>query len=169
MKRHPGLEFLEATPEFQFRYMQTVIARIFYAVNKSGSEKLTLSEMRKSNFPATCLQLDQEDDINKVNDFFSYEHFYVIYCKFWELDQDHDFYIDKADLARYVRHCRRCCAAARAPALSAHLRAQDGGALNSLILERIFSGAPRKLMSDRPRQMNYDDFVGQGLAARGSV
>ena len=23
-------------------------------------------------------------------DAFCYEHFYVIYCKFWELDEDHD-------------------------------------------------------------------------------
>eukprot|EP00959_Pyramimonas_sp_CCMP1952_P087589 1832939-Pyramimonas_sp.AAC.1 len=27
-----------------------------------------------------------EEDINKVLKYFSYEHFYVIYCKFWELD-----------------------------------------------------------------------------------
>lgn len=33
--------------------------------------------------------------------YFSYEHFYVIYCKFWELDQDHDFLIDRDDLAHY--------------------------------------------------------------------
>lgn len=31
----------------------------------------------------------------------SYEHFYVVYCKFWELDSDHDFSLDKGDLARY--------------------------------------------------------------------
>ena len=33
--------------------------------------------------------------------YFSYEHFYVIYCKFWELDTDHDFLIDRNDLAHY--------------------------------------------------------------------
>lgn len=37
-------------------------------------------------------------------DFFSYEHFYVIYCKFWELDKDHDLLIDKHDLARHNDH-----------------------------------------------------------------
>ncbi len=37
----------------------------------------------------------------QVLKFFSYEHFYVIYCKFWELDQDHDFLLDKNDLAHY--------------------------------------------------------------------
>ena len=40
--------------------------------------------------------VDEEEDINKVLRFFSYEHFYVVYCKFWELDTDHDFLIDKA-------------------------------------------------------------------------
>lgn len=36
--------------------------------------------------------------------YFSYEHFYVIYCKFWELDTDHDFLIDKQNLIRYGNH-----------------------------------------------------------------
>ena len=42
--------------------------------------------------------------MRQVLKFFSYEHFYVIYCKFWELDTDHDFLIDKDDLLRYGNH-----------------------------------------------------------------
>ncbi len=38
----------------------------------------------------------------QVTDFFSYEHFYVIYCKFWELDSDHDLEINKQDLSRHA-------------------------------------------------------------------
>ena len=30
---------------------------------------------------SALLQLDKEDDVNKVLRYFSYEHFYVIYCK----------------------------------------------------------------------------------------
>lgn len=45
--------------------------------------------------------LEQEEDVNQLTDFFSYEHFYVIYCKFWELDTDHDLYIDQSDMARH--------------------------------------------------------------------
>lgn len=37
----------------------------------------------------------------QVLKYFCYEHFYVVYCKFWELDTDHDFMIDRNDLARY--------------------------------------------------------------------
>jgi len=40
-------------------------------------------------------------DINEERTFFSYEHFYVIYCKFWELDDDHDFELSLGDLLRY--------------------------------------------------------------------
>lgn len=39
-----------------------------------------------------------------MTEYFSYEHFYVIYCKFWELDKDHDLFIDRADLARHNDH-----------------------------------------------------------------
>lgn len=46
--------------------------------------------------------LDQEDDINKIHDYFSYEHFYVLYVKFWELDHDHDFFLSREDLGQYV-------------------------------------------------------------------
>lgn len=48
--------------------------------------------------------LEEEADINQLTEFFSYEHFYVIYCKFWELDTDHDLLIDPQDLARHNDH-----------------------------------------------------------------
>jgi EF-hand domain pair len=36
--------------------------------------------------------------------YFSYEHFYVMYCRFWELDTDHDFFISKENLIKYGNH-----------------------------------------------------------------
>merc|ERR1712183_1232846 len=101
---HPGLLFLKEATEFHSRYVHTVIARIFYEVNRSWSGKITVSELRRSKFLATLRLLQDEDDINQVTDFFSYEHFYVIYCKFWELDKDHDLFIDREDLARHNDH-----------------------------------------------------------------
>ena len=49
-------------------------------------------------------QVASEDDINKVRQYFSYEHFYVLYCRFWELDTDHDFMIYKEDFSKYESH-----------------------------------------------------------------
>ena len=85
-------------------YFLQVIARIFFVVNRSWSGLITLSELRKSNLLATIRILEEEEDINQITDFFSYEHFYVIYCKFWELDKDHDLFIDREDLSRHNDH-----------------------------------------------------------------
>ncbi|KAI5016485.1 hypothetical protein ZWY2020_006336 [Hordeum vulgare] len=95
---------LQGTPEFQDRYAETVIYRIFYSINRSGNGHLTLRELKRGNLVAAMQQLDEEEDINKILRYFSYEHFYVIYCKFWELDTDHDFLIDKENLIRYGNH-----------------------------------------------------------------
>ncbi|GLT99343.1 hypothetical protein SLE2022_167860 [Rubroshorea leprosula] len=133
---HPGLEFLQSTPEFQQRYAETVIYRIFYNINRSGTGRLTLRELKRGNLIAAMQHVDEEEDINKVLRYFSYEHFYVIYCKFWELDTDHDFLIDEENLIRYGNH-----------------------ALTYRIVERIFSQIPREFTSKVEGKMGYEDFV----------
>ncbi|XP_034629390.1 serine/threonine-protein phosphatase 2A regulatory subunit B'' subunit beta [Trachemys scripta elegans] len=115
---HPGLSFLKEASEFHSRYITTVIQRIFYTVNRSWSGRITCNELRKSSFLQNVALLEEEADINQLTEYFSYEHFYVIYCKFWELDTDHDLYIDPKDLARHNDH-----------------------AISNRMIERIFSGA----------------------------
>ncbi|CAI9773981.1 unnamed protein product [Fraxinus pennsylvanica] len=105
-------------------------------VTRSGNGRLTLRELRRSNLIAAMQHADEEEDINKVLRYFSYEHFYVIYCKFWELDTDHDFLIDKENLIRYGNH-----------------------ALTYRIVDRIFSQIPRKFTSKVEGKMGYEDFV----------
>ncbi|CAB0013348.1 unnamed protein product, partial [Nesidiocoris tenuis] len=81
-----------------------VISRIYYNVNSSWTGRITLQELRRSNLLQVIALLEKEEDINQITQYFSYEHFYVIYCKFWELDRDHDLFIDKHDLARHSDH-----------------------------------------------------------------
>ena len=133
---HPGLEFLGTSPDFQTRYAQTVVARIFYTVNVAADDRLLLRELRRSNFLQKLGDLSREEDINQVHAYFSYEHFYVIYCRFWELDSDHDMLLDIRDLVKY----EEC-------------------ALTYRTLDRIFKQAPRHFRSDQPDRMGYDDFV----------
>eukprot|EP00050_Salpingoeca_kvevrii_P016508 m.56160 g.56160 ORF g.56160 m.56160 type:complete len:523 (-) comp6985_c0_seq2:319-1887(-) len=134
LDNHPGLDFLQDSPEFHARYIDTVIARIFYTVNRSWSGRITAAEIRRSPLLATLERLDEEPDINRIQHFFSYEHFYVIYTSFWKLDQNHDLIISKEELARYG----------------------DNG-LSSRALDRIFSGAvTRGVPSER---FAYADFV----------
>ncbi|KAJ3116659.1 Serine/threonine-protein phosphatase 2A regulatory subunit B'' subunit beta [Phlyctochytrium bullatum] len=78
-----------------------------------------------------------EDDINATRDFFSYKHFYVIYCKFWELDPDHDMFIEGEDLYRYDRH-----------------------ALTSLMIRRVLGGSARTLSAGKgSNRLSYKDFI----------
>ncbi|KAK5890216.1 hypothetical protein CesoFtcFv8_013762 [Champsocephalus esox] len=134
---HAGLAFLKDAPDFHSRYITTVIQRIFYNVNRSWTGKITCCELRKSNLLQNLALLEQEDDVNQLTDFFSYEHFYVIYCKFWELDTDHDLYIDQKDLAQH-----------------------NDQALSQKMIERIFSGTvtrDRKVYKEG--RLSYADFV----------
>lgn len=68
------------------KYALTVINRIFYVLNRSQSRKISEKEFINSPFLEMCEQTDNEEDINTIPEFFSYEHFYVLYCRFYELD-----------------------------------------------------------------------------------
>eukprot|EP00172_Hildenbrandia_rubra_P000712 Plantae.Rhodophyta-Hildenbrandia_rubra.ctg13905.p1 GENE.Plantae.Rhodophyta-Hildenbrandia_rubra.ctg13905~~Plantae.Rhodophyta-Hildenbrandia_rubra.ctg13905.p1 ORF type:complete len:789 (-),score=178.43 Plantae.Rhodophyta-Hildenbrandia_rubra.ctg13905:537-2903(-) len=135
---HPGLLFLKATPEFQQRYCETVIQRIYYGCTKKHNSCLSLSDIKRSGLVDTLMQVDEDDDINHERRFFSYEHFYVLYCRFWELDTDHDLMIDRDDLMRYSTH-----------------------ALSYRIVDRVFGGFGRPLDCRQMEEgkMTYTDFV----------
>ncbi|XP_051565382.1 serine/threonine-protein phosphatase 2A regulatory subunit B'' subunit beta-like isoform X2 [Myxocyprinus asiaticus] len=134
---HTGLAFLKEASGFQLHYITTVVQRIFYNVNRSWTGKITCSELRRSSFLQNVALLEEEEEINHLTEFFSYEHFYVIYCKFWELDTDHDLYIDQRDLARH-----------------------NDQAISTRMIERIFSGAvTRDRTIHKEGRLSYADFV----------
>jgi serine/threonine-protein phosphatase 2A regulatory subunit B'' len=78
-------------------------------------------------------QVDEEEDINKVTKYFSYEHFYVLYCRFWELDHDRDYKITREDLLKYGDQC-----------------------LSHMIVDRIFEAAPRPFGLSEPEEEIID-------------
>lgn len=96
---------MKATPEFQDRYLECVVERIYYVVNRADNNKLSLCEIQKSNLVNVLSNVGEEPDINQILDYFSYEHFYVCYCKFWELDADHV----RIFVYLYVLACVRAC------------------------------------------------------------
>lgn len=136
LENHPGLEFLQQTPEFQERYADTVVMRIFYSLDTNDDGHITYRDFKNSDLTDILYTVASEEDINKVRQYFSYEHFYVLYCRFWELDSDHDFFIDKEDFSRY-----------------------EGHALSRKAVDRIFDQIPRKFKSGQKDKMGYEDFV----------
>ena len=135
---HPGLEFLSSHADFQEKYAMTVITRIFYGVNKCHSGRITSRQVRRSDLLEAFQQVDEEEDINRVTRYFSYEHFYVLYCRFWELDHDRDYRIKREDLLKYGDH-----------------------SLSHMIVDRIFDAAPRPFEDENPDReyLSYEDFI----------
>ena len=97
LNKHFGLKFLANHAEFQ-------MTRIFSFVNLCNSCQITSRQVRKSNLLSVFQQVDEEEDINTVTSYVSYEHFYVLYCRFWELDHDRDYKITREDLLKYSEH-----------------------------------------------------------------
>lgn len=137
LMQHQGLAFLHATPEFQQRYSETVIERIYFGCTRQHNGRLTLDDIKRSKLLETLMVVDEEEDINRERKYFSYEHFYVLYCRFWELDANHDLQIDREDLMRYGSH-----------------------SLTYRIVDRIFGGYARPLdCPDHTGYMSYTDFI----------
>ncbi|KPP64360.1 serine/threonine-protein phosphatase 2A regulatory subunit B'' subunit beta-like [Scleropages formosus] len=127
---HTGLAFLKEASEFHSRYITTV----------SRHEALKLSLLNFDSvgvLPQNVALLEEVEDVNQLTEYFSYEHFYVIYCKFWELDTDHDLYIDQRDLAQH-----------------------NDQAISQKMIERLFSGTvTRDKRVLKEGLMSYADFV----------
>ena len=94
---------------------------MFYMANRKYDYKMTFREFKKSRILQSLLDIEAEPDINRNPDFFSYEDFYVIYIRFWELDNDHDFQLSREELSKY-----------------------SGYTLSRKTIERIFSQSVKK-------------------------
>ena len=66
LETHPGLEFLQATPEFQERYSDTVVLRIFFSLDVNDDGKITWRDFKNSDLFQILQVVTNEEDINKV-------------------------------------------------------------------------------------------------------
>jgi Ca2+-binding EF-hand superfamily protein len=107
-----------------------------YSKSHNNNKKMTLSEYKKSMFLESLRNLEGVKDINSTRDVFSYQHFYVIYCKFWELDLEHKMAIDLQALQKY-----------------------DCNAMTPIILKRVIEGAGKIPSLGKDGLMSYEDFV----------
>lgn len=114
-------------PPLRTEINSSSVTRIFYSVNRCHDGRITSRQIRRSDLVAAFQLVDEEEDINKVTRYFSYEHFYVLYCRFWELDHDRDYRITREDLLKYGDHC-----------------------LSHMIVDRIFDAAPRPFVESGP-------------------
>ncbi|KAJ3354837.1 hypothetical protein HDU83_004510 [Entophlyctis luteolus] len=119
LQTHPAFEFLASSPAFQARFTETVISRLFYLCPRNGRNRMSLREFRLTGITnllglvesaTNSLGIKETQQIPSV---FSYKDFYVIYCKFWELDRDRDMLLTIYDLEAYGRRALSHAALAR--------------------------------------------------------
>lgn len=124
VRYHPDLRFLKNNNEiFKKRYIETVIIRIFYSINHSpvprfkdlepidlrstskSNQQLGIGELAfvRSGFCQVLSSLSNHNhDINSWEcSYFSYKHFFVIYCKFYDLDLDEKFYLSHEEFGEF--------------------------------------------------------------------
>mmetsp|Transcript_1098 Transcript_1098/g.3388 ORF Transcript_1098/g.3388 Transcript_1098/m.3388 type:complete len:858 (+) Transcript_1098:111-2684(+) len=128
---HPGLAFLQDHDEFKEAYVRTVTTRLVFTLAGPGRRGVPWSLWRRSDITDVLFALHDEADINRAPDYFSYNDFYVIWCLFWELDEDEDTQISEADLLRYNNYSLSPRAVARVVGLAYGARGVAGKGVGS--------------------------------------
>jgi len=137
MKENSSLIFLKEYPTYQQKYIETVIARIFYMNDSNDDGKITFNDFEKSDL-FEIIQKIYNSDVNKIRQYFSYEHFYVIYTTFYEnstYEVKDELYIPKEVFCTYSYN------------------------LGMTTVNRIFDEIPRKFVSEEKYMMSYEDFI----------
>ena len=88
----------------------------------------------------------------QITEYWSYEHFYVIYIHFWKLDTDHDLFITKQQLIAHADHSKLPC-----ESRFSLCNAIKGVSIRAL--DRIFECGGHLQAPAPMGQMSYSDFV----------
>ena len=137
LKENSSLAFLKEYPTYQQKYINTVIARIFYMNDSNDDGQITFNDFKKSDLVET-IQKIYNKDVNKIRQYFSYEHFYVIYTTFYQnstYEYKDELYIPKEVFCTYAYN------------------------LGMRTVNRIFDEIPRKFISEEKYMMSYEDFI----------
>ena len=137
LKENSSLAFLKEYPTYQQKYIETVIARIFYMNDSNDDGQITFNDFKKSDLVET-IQKIYNKDVNKIRQYFSYEHFYVIYTTFYQnstYEYKDELYIPKEVFCTYAYN------------------------LGMRTVNRIFDEIPRKFISEEKYMMSYEDFI----------
>ncbi|KAI8610073.1 hypothetical protein BC830DRAFT_1173010 [Chytriomyces sp. MP71] len=103
LENNTAFAFLASSPDFQLRFTETVIVRLFYSNHFHGRNRMALRDFRTAQVYKVIAEIESATNSLSLNipAPFCYKDFYVIYCAFWELDKDHDMYLTLHDLERY--------------------------------------------------------------------
>ncbi|OHT02233.1 phosphoprotein phosphatase [Tritrichomonas foetus] len=101
VKTHNSLKFLKEEELFQEKFIDFIIARCFYIMDDELRGTVGLYQFRKVDLASMFYKAERMTDVNDSQHAFNYQHFYVTFCKFWDLDSDGDGYLNKEELLKF--------------------------------------------------------------------
>jgi serine/threonine-protein phosphatase 2A regulatory subunit B'' len=101
VETHPSLAFLKDEFMFQEKFIEFIVARCFIVMDTDLRGIATLTQFRQVDLSGMFRAAEGMKDVNEAHHIFNYQHFYVAFCKFWDLDTDSDGLISKEDLAKH--------------------------------------------------------------------
>ena len=101
IQTHHSLKFLQHEIPLQSSYCKCIISRIFFALDTDLRGIITYKKFANSNFCDCLIAVDNAVDVSDVSDYFSYEHFYVLYSLFMAIDVNDTGRITVEQLSEY--------------------------------------------------------------------
>ncbi|KAH8739995.1 hypothetical protein FG386_001108 [Cryptosporidium ryanae] len=91
VNRHKAFNFLKNNNKvFIDLFVNTVISRIYYELDILELKRLRYKDIKNSNIFDILSNIKGEETFDDLVHYFSYQHFYVLYYRFIELDNDED-------------------------------------------------------------------------------
>jgi serine/threonine-protein phosphatase 2A regulatory subunit B'' len=98
---HDSLRFLREEQAFFVQYVDFVVTRLFFVLDPELSGSADIYQFRRVDLAGTLFAVYKLEDVNDITSLFCYQHFYVTFCQFWDLDMDGDGVITKDDLLKF--------------------------------------------------------------------
>jgi serine/threonine-protein phosphatase 2A regulatory subunit B'' len=100
-QQHQSLQFLQDEPVFFSRYVEFAAMRLFFILDPELRGTAGIRQFRRVDLAGRLFALAHMADINEPTSLFNYQHFYVTFCKFWDLDADGDGFLTRDDLLKF--------------------------------------------------------------------
>ena len=136
VETHESLKFLKEEITFQEKFIDFIVTRCFYILDPDLRGSANLIQFRKVDVAGLFYKAEQMSDVNEAHHIFNYQHFYVAFCKFWDLDVDSDGLISKDELMKF----------------------NDSG-ISQIIIERFFHSSFYPRSSTKKSLIDFTSFV----------
>jgi serine/threonine-protein phosphatase 2A regulatory subunit B'' len=86
---------------FQERFVEFVITRAFFIIDHELRGTVSRQQLVRVDLARIFRDAEAMKDVNDSQHIFNYQHFYVTFVKFWDLDGDSDGLVTKDDLLKF--------------------------------------------------------------------